>query len=137
MSTKIFVNLPVKDLAKSRDFFSQLGYGFNAQFSDENAACLVISEDIFVMLLTEPFFKSFTKKDIADSRTSTEAMIALSAESRAQVDDLCDKALAAGGSPAGDPQDHGFMYGRSFYDLDDHHWEVVWMDPAAIEQQSA
>ncbi|NLU71615.1 VOC family protein [Streptomyces sp. HNM0575] len=137
MSTKIFVNLPVKDLDKSRDFFSRLGYSFNPQFSDENAACLVISEDIFAMLLIEPFFKSFTKKEVADSRTSTEAMIALSADSRAAVDELADKALAAGGSTAGEPQDHGFMYGRAFYDLDDHHWEVVWMDPAAIEQQPA
>ncbi|WP_314172396.1 VOC family protein [Streptomyces winkii] len=136
MSTKIFVNLPVKDLAKSRDFFSRLGYSFNPQFSDENSACLVISDDIFAMLLTEPFFKTFTKKEIADSRTSTEAMIALSADSRADVDELADKALAAGGRAAGDPQDHGFMYGRSFYDLDDHHWEVLWMDPAVIEQQS-
>jgi uncharacterized protein len=137
MSRKIFVNLPVKDLAKSRDFFSRLGYSFNPQFSDENAACLVISEDIFAMLLTEPFFKSFTKKQVADSRTSTEVMIALSADSRAEVDELADKALAAGGRAAGDPIDQGFMYGRSFYDLDDHHWEVVWMDPAAIEQQPA
>ncbi|SCK40057.1 VOC family protein [Streptomyces sp. WMMB 322] len=137
MSQKIFVNLPVKDLAKARDFFSRLGYSFNPQFSDENAACLVISDDIFAMLLTEPFFKSFTKKEIADARTSTETMIALSAESRAAVDELADKALAAGGSPAGEPQDHGFMYGRSFYDLDGHHWEVVWMDPSAVEQQPA
>jgi uncharacterized protein len=132
MSTKIFVNLPVKDLDKSREFFTQLGYSFNPQFSDENAACLVISDDIFAMLLLEPFFKSFTKKEIADSRTTTETMIALSAESRAQVDDLADRALAAGGQVAGETQDHGFMYGRSFYDLDDHHWEVVWMDPSAI-----
>jgi len=137
MSQKIFVNLPVKDLAKSREFFSRLGYSFNAQFSDENAACLVISDDIFAMLLREPFFKSFTKKEIADSRTSTETMIALSADSRARVDELTDKALAAGGTPAGETQDHGFMYGRAFYDLDGHHWEVVWMDPAAIEQQPA
>lgn len=135
MSTKIFVNLPVKDLAKSRDFFSRLGYSFNPQFSDENAACLVISDDIFAMLLTEPFFQSFTKKKIADAGTGTEVMIALSADSRADVDELADKALAAGGRSAGDPQDHGFMYGRSFYDLDEHHWEVVWMDPAAMEQQ--
>lgn len=134
MSTKIFVNLPVNDLEKSKEFFTRLGYSFNPQFSDENAACLVISDEIFAMLLVEPFFKSFTKKEIADSRTSTEVMIALSAESREQVDDLTDKALAAGGQPAGDPQDHGFMYGRSFYDLDDHHWEVVWMDPAAAQQ---
>ncbi len=135
MPTKIFVNLPVNDLEKSKEFFTRLGYSFNPQFSDENAACLVISDEIFAMLLVEPFFKSFTKKEIADSRTSTEVMIALSAESREQVDDLTDKALAAGGQPAGDPQDHGFMYGRSFYDLDDHHWEVVWMDPAAAAQQ--
>jgi len=135
MSTKIFVNLPVKDLAKSKEFFSRLGYSFNPQFSDENAVCLVISDDIFAMLLTEPFFKSFTKKEIADSRTSTETMIALSAEGRAEVDELADKALAAGGQPAGDPQDYGFMYSRSFYDLDDHHWEVVWMDMSAVEQQ--
>ncbi|WP_181767482.1 VOC family protein [Streptomyces albidus (ex Kaewkla and Franco 2022)] len=135
MSTKIFVNLPVNDLEKSKEFFTRLGYSFNPQFSDVNAACLVISDEIFAMLLVEPFFKSFTKKEIADSRTSTEVMIALSAESREQVDDLTDKALAAGGQPAGDPQDHGFMYGRSFYDLDDHHWEVVWMDPAAAAQQ--
>jgi predicted lactoylglutathione lyase len=135
VSTKIFVNLPVQDLDKSRDFFSRLGYSFNSQFSDDNAICLVISDDIFAMLLREPFFKSFTKKEIADSRTSTEVMLALSADSREAVDELADKALAAGGRAAGDPQDHGFMYGRSFYDLDDHHWEVVWMDPAVIEEQ--
>lgn len=136
MSTKIFVNLPVQDLEQSRAFFSSLGYSFDAQFSDENAACLVISDDIFAMLLVEPYFRTFTKKDVADSRTTTEAIIALSAESRAQVDDLADRALAAGGEAAGDPQDHGFMYGRGFYDLDGHHWEVMWMDPSAVEQQS-
>ncbi|HWM36180.1 MAG TPA: VOC family protein [Streptomyces sp.] len=135
MSTKIFVNLPVKDLSKSKEFFSQLGYSVNPEFSDENAACLVISDDIFAMLLTEPFFKSFTKKGIADSRTGTEVMIALSAEGRAQVDELADKALAAGGQPAGDTLDYGFMYSRSFYDLDDHHWEFVWMDVNAAQQQ--
>ncbi|SCK18725.1 hypothetical protein H181DRAFT_01314 [Streptomyces sp. WMMB 714] len=136
MSTKIFVNLPVQDLAKSRDFFTQLGYSFDPQFSDDNAICLVISDDIFAMLLLEPFFKSFTKKEVADARTSTETMIALSAESRAEVDEQADKALAAGGRPAGDPQDYGFMYSRSFYDLDEHHWEVVWMDLEAAAQQS-
>lgn len=135
MSTKIFVNLPVRDLEKSRAFFSSLGYSFDAQFSDENAACLVISDDIFAMLLVEPYFRTFTKREVADSRTTTEAIIALSAESRAQVDDLADRALAAGGEPAGDPQDHGFMYGRGFYDLDGHHWEFMWMDPSAVEQQ--
>lgn len=135
MSTKIFVNLPVQDLARSKAFFTQLGYSFDDRFSDENAACLVISDDIFAMLLTEPFFKTFTKKEIADSRTSTETIIALSTDSRAQVDELADRALAAGGRAAGDPQDHGFMYVRSFNDPDGHHWEVLWMDPAMVEQQ--
>lgn len=133
-SQKIFVNLPVKDLARTREFFSRLGYSFDSQFSNEKAACLVISEDIFVMLLTEPFFQSFTKKGIADAGTSTEVMIALSADSREAVDELADKALSAGGRSAGEPQDHGFMYARSFYDPDEHHWEVVWMDPAATGQ---
>lgn len=133
MSRMIFVNLPVKDLSASTAFFEALGFSKNSQFSDENASSIVISDAIHVMLLTEPFFKGFTKKDIADSTTSTEAMMALSADSRDAVDELADKALAAGGQPATDPQDHGFMYGRSFYDLDGHHWEVMWMDPSAIE----
>jgi predicted lactoylglutathione lyase len=135
MSTKIFVNLPVQDLARSREFFAALGYGFDERFCDDNAICLVISEDIYAMLLTEPFFKSFTKKAVADARTSTEVMLALSADSRTAVDDLADKAIAAGGRDATDPLDYGFMYSRSFYDLDEHHWEVVWMDPAKLEEQ--
>ena len=134
MSTKIFVNLPVQDLAKSRAFFAALGYGFDERFCDDNAICLVISEDIYAMLLTEPFFKSFTKKAVADARTSTEVMLALSADSRAAVDDLADKAVAAGGRDAADPLDYGFMYSRSIYDLDEHHWEVVWMDEAQLEE---
>ncbi|MGK5529627.1 VOC family protein [Streptomyces sp. URMC 129] len=133
MSTMIFVNLPVKDLERSKTFFGKLGYAFNAQFTDENAACLVISETIYAMLLTEPFFRTFTKKEIADPATSTTAIIALTAESREQVDDLVDRALAAGGQPAMDAQDQGFMYGRSFLDPDGHQWEVVWMDPAAVQ----
>lgn len=133
MSRMIFVNLPVKDLSASTAFFEALGFSKNSQFSDENASSIVISDTIHVMLLTEPFFKGFTRKDIADSTTSTEAMIALSADSRDAVDELADKAIAAGGQTATDPQDHGFMYGRSFYDLDGHHWEVMWMDPSAIE----
>lgn len=133
MSRMIFVNLPVKDLSASTAFFEALGFSKNSQFSDENASSIVISDTIHVMLLTEPFFKGFTRKDIADSTTSTEAMIALSADSRDAVDELADKAIAAGGQTATDPQDHGFMYGRSFYDLDGHHWEVMWMDSSAIE----
>ncbi|WP_158888223.1 VOC family protein [Amycolatopsis anabasis] len=134
MSTKIFVNLPVADLAKSREFFTKLGYTFNEQFSDENAASLVISEHIHAMLLVQPFFQTFTKKEIVDADKATEAIVCLSAESREQVDELVDAALAAGARPANDPQDHGFMYGRSFYDLDGHHWEYMWMDPAAAQE---
>lgn len=136
MSTKIFVNLPVQDLARSRAFFTELGYGFDERFCDDNAVCLVISDDIYAMLLTEPFFKGFTKKAVADARTSTEVMLALSADSRAAVDELADKAIAAGGRDATDPLDYGFMYSRSFYDLDEHHWEVVWMDPAKLDEMS-
>ncbi|MGW7366579.1 VOC family protein [Streptomyces sp. NPDC054841] len=132
MSQMIFVNLPVKDLEKSKAFWSKLGYSFNPQFSDEKTACLVFSDTIFAMLLTEPRFKDFTKKDIADAAATTEAIIALSAESREKVDELADAALGAGGSPANEPQDHGFMYGRSFQDPDHHIWEVVWMDPKAV-----
>jgi uncharacterized protein len=134
MTQRIFVNLPVHDLARSKDFFAALGYSFDARFSDEKGAALVISEHIYAMLLTEPFFKTFTQKNVADARTDTEVMLALSARSREEVDELADKALAAGGTPTGPPQDeYDFMYGRSFYDLDGHHWEVVWMDPAALE----
>ena len=133
MSTKIFVNLPVKDLDKSKEFFTKLGYSFNAQFTDENAASLVISDDIYAMLLTEPFFKSFTKKQIVDSSKSTEVLIALSTESRQEVDKLVAKALAAGARESSEPQDHGFMYSRAFDDLDGHTWEILWMDPTTIQ----
>ncbi|MFV0130000.1 VOC family protein [Streptomyces sp. HMX112] len=133
MPQMIFVNLPVKDLAAARAFWSELGFSFNEQFSDENAASLVLSDTIFVMLLTERRFKDFTKKDIADARTTTEAILALSAESREKVDELADAALAAGGHPANDPTDYGTMYGRSFQDPDHHLWEVIWMDPSAVQ----
>jgi predicted lactoylglutathione lyase len=135
MATKIFVNLPVKDLNKTMAFFTQLGFGFNQQFTDEKAACMVISEDIFVMLLTEPFFKTFTKKEVADAAKTTEAIICLSADSRADVDALVAKAMNAGGTTHNAPQDHGFMYGHGFQDLDGHLWEVMWMDPAAVQQE--
>jgi predicted lactoylglutathione lyase len=135
MATKIFVNLPVKDLNKSVAFFTQLGYRFNPQFTDDNATCMIISEDIFVMLLVEPFFKSFTKKEIADSTKTTESIICLSAESREAVDELVSKAVAAGGKTPNEKQDQGFMYGHGFEDLDGHLWEVMWMDPSAVEQE--
>ncbi|WP_437964145.1 VOC family protein [Sorangium sp. So ce260] len=130
---KIFVNLSVRDLKRSMEFFSKLGFEFNRQFTDDNAACMVISEEAYVMLLVEPYFKTFTKKEICSTSTHTEGLFALSCCSRAEVDEMVKKALAAGGSHAMDPQDHGFMYGSSFYDLDGHHWEVIWMDPKAVQ----
>lgn len=129
----IFVNLPVNDIDASRTFFTELGYSINAQFSDETTASVVISDTIVVMLLAREKYAEFTKKEIADARKTSEVLIALSAESREKVDELVDKALAAGGTAAGETQDHGFMYGRSFDDLDGHTFEVVWMDPAAVE----
>ncbi|WP_392670356.1 VOC family protein [Streptomyces sp. LN785] len=135
MPQMIFLNLPVKNLETTKGFFGKLGFSFNPQFSDENTACLVISDTIFAMLLTEPRFKEFTKKEIVDASKYTEAMFALSAESRERVDELVDTALASGGSPANETVDQGFMYGRSFQDPDHHIWEVVWMDPAVVQDQ--
>ena len=132
-SRSIFVNLPVRDLKKSMAFFSGLGFQFNQQFTDDKAACMIVSGDAFVMLLTEPFFKTFTKRALCDTSTHSEGLFALSCSSRAEVDDLVHKAIAAGGTTAMDSQDHGFMYASSFYDLDGHHWEVLWMDPATIK----
>ncbi|MFD1147281.1 VOC family protein [Saccharothrix hoggarensis] len=133
MSVKIFVNLPVSDLAKSIEFFAALGFAHNPQFTDDNASCVVFSDTVYAMLVTEPFFKTFTTKEIADSATTTEVIVALSLDSREQVDELADKALAAGGGFVKEPEDHGFMYGRSFTDLDGHIWNVFWMDEAATQ----
>ena len=130
---KIFVNLPVKDLDRSVDFFKKLGFSFNPQFTDETATAMIVSDEAFVMLLVENRFKDFTTKELADAATQTEAIVAFSAASRAEVDQLADRALEAGGSPANDPIDQGFMYARSFQDPDGHIWELVWMDPSAIE----
>ncbi|MCQ0022639.1 VOC family protein [Streptomyces somaliensis DSM 40738] len=136
MEQMIFVNLPVRDLDAAKRFWTELGYSFNPQFTDENAACLVFSDTIFAMLLTEPFFKNFTKKDIVDASSATETIIALSAESRARVDELVDRALAVGGTPANETQEYGdFMYSRSFQDPDRHIWEVVWMDVEKAQEQ--
>lgn len=134
MSSKIFVNLPVKDLDKSKAFFATLGYTFNAQFTDETAACMVISEDIYAMLLTEAKFREFTPRAIADATKVTEVLVALSTDSRDKVNELVDKAVAAGGSEVRPPMDYGFMFNRSFADLDGHIWEIVWMDMAAVQQ---
>jgi hypothetical protein len=133
MPSMIFVNLPVKELAASTKFFTELGFSQNQQFSDDRASSFAISDQIHVMLLTEPFFKTFTKKEVANASQSTEAILALGVDSREEVDELVEKAIRAGGSPSNEPQDHGFMYVRSFQDPDGHLWEVMWMDPAAIE----
>ena len=133
MSRMIFVNLPVQDLDASVDFFTKLGFTFNQQFTDENATCMVVSEQAFVMLLARPFFSTFVTKDVADPAATTGAIVGVSAESRKEVDALVDKAVELGGTLTKEPQDEGFMYGRSFYDLDGHAWEVIWMDPAAVQ----
>ena len=130
---KMFVNLAVGDLEKSKKFFSTLGFSFNPKFTDDNAACMVVSDEAFVMLLTRPFFKTFTRREVCDTSRYTEGLLALSCDTRAEVDELVKKAFAAGGQRAMDPQDHGFMYGWSFYDLDGHHWEIFWMDPQAAQ----
>ena len=134
MTTKIFVNLPVEDLEKSKAFFAKLGYRFNPQFTDETAACMVITDDIYAMLLTKAKFKEFTKKAIADATQTTEVLTCLSVDSKAKVEEMLDAALEAGATEARDPMDYGLMYGRSFNDLDGHIWEIIWMDPRAAEK---
>ena len=133
MSRKVFINLPVRDLKKSMDFFAQLGFTFNPQFTDDNAACMVISEEIYSMLLTHKRFADFIPgSTISDAHKTTEVLVALTCESRAEVDSMFDKATSAGGTSFRPAADHGFMYERSFRDLDGHIWEMFWMDPSAI-----
>ena len=134
MATKIFVNLPVKNLDRSVEFFTKLGFSFNAQFTDETATCMVVSEDIFVMLLTEAKFKEFTPNPICDATKSTEVLVCLSSESREEVDKMICKAVAAGGTTYNEPQDYGFMYSHGFQDLDGHIWETMFMEPSAVNQ---
>ncbi len=132
MASKIFINLPVKDLNNSISFFTKTGFTINAQFTDETAACVVITEDIYAMILTHSKFKEFTHKEIADATKTTEVLIGLSFDSKEKVNELTNKALQAGGTETRAPQDYGFMYGRSFNDLDGHIWELFWMDPEAV-----
>ncbi len=134
MPTQVFVNFPVKDLEKSKAFFSHLGYTFNPQFTDEKAACMVISDTIYSMLVTEPTFKSFTPKTVADGHATKEVIVCLSCDSREKVDETIQKAVAAGGTawPA-EPLDHGFMYYHGFHDLDGHHWEIMFMEPSHVQ----
>ena len=135
MATQIFVNMHVKDLAKSKAFFEQLGYSFNPQFSDENAACLVISDTIYCMLLTTGHMERFIPKgkSIADATKTTETLLALSCDSKDAVNTIYDKAVGAGATECRPAEDHGFMYARSFNDLDGHIWEVFWMDPSTVK----
>ncbi|HXV95958.1 MAG TPA: VOC family protein, partial [Gaiellaceae bacterium] len=128
---KLFVNIAVTDLERAVVFFTGLGFEFDPRFTDETATCMLIGEDAYAMLLVRERFQDFTQKEIADPAEQTEAILALSAESREEVDALADKALATGGSPANEPMELGFMYGRSFQDPDGHQWEVFWMDPVA------
>ncbi|MFE6168990.1 VOC family protein [Viridibacillus arvi] len=133
-SKNIFINIPVKDLNKSFKFFQELGFDFNPHFSDESTASMIISDNIFTLLMVEERFKGFTKKEITDTTTSAEAIFCLSAENRDQVDELVNKALASGAKPYSEPQDHGFMYIWGFQDLDGHIWEIAYMDESAVNQ---
>lgn len=130
MRRMFFVNLAVQDVQRARDFWTALGFAFNEQFSDETAIAMVVSEHVHVMLLSEPKFSTFTARPIADTTDVTEGLFSLMCESREAVDAMVGLALAHGGRPAMPPQDHGFMYGWSFYDPDGHHWEPFWLDPA-------
>lgn len=132
MARQIFVNIPVKDLTKAITFYTHLGFTFNQQFTDENATCMIISENIMVMLLREEFFAKFTPKTIANAKQSTEMLICISAESREEVDKIVRLAVAAGGKTLVPVQDHGWMYGHGFEDLDGHMWEISYMDMSAV-----
>jgi len=134
MPQQIFVNLPVKDLKRSVDFFTKLGYTFNPQFTDENATCMIVGDNLFVMLLTEKFFGSFTSKAIADTSKATETLTCLSCDSKQQVDDLVAKARAGGARVPRTAQDHGFMYAHGYEDLDGHTWELVYMSGMPPQQ---
>nr|WP_315212155.1 VOC family protein [uncultured Flavobacterium sp.] len=134
MASKIFINLAVKDLKKSIDFFTKLGFSFNPQFTDEQATCMIVADNIFAMLVIEQRFKDFTKKEICNAHKNTEVLIAIDTDSREKVDEMVKTAVDAGGSIYMEPQDHGWMYGHSFADLDGHQWEIMYMDENAIPQ---
>ncbi|MFN7160743.1 MAG: VOC family protein [Candidatus Gracilibacteria bacterium] len=133
MARSIFVNLCVKDIEKSKTFYTELGFTINEQFTNESAACIVMADNIFLMILTPEFFQSFTKKTPVDATNNVEVMNAFSAESKEEVEEMYQKALAAGGTEGNAPQDYGFMVSKSFQDLDGHIWEVVYMDPNQVQ----
>lgn len=137
MATKIFVNLPVKDLQQSINFFTQLGFTFNPQFTDEKAACMIIGDNIFAMLITEERFRDFTRKPICNAHQSTEVLLAVDVESKEKVDELVKKAVDAGGFTYADPKDYGWMYYHSFVDLDGHQWELMFLDESAVPTDPA
>lgn len=136
METKIFLNLPVKDLNTSIAFFTQLGFSFNPKFTNEKGTCLVISENINAMLLTEEFYQTFTNKQICNTATTSEVIISISLDSRAKVDEMMEKVIKASGSEYMKTQDYGWMYNRTFLDLDGHHWEVFYMNESQIPEMS-
>ncbi len=133
MAKQIFVNLPVADLERAITFFSALGFTFNAQWTDSSATCMIVGDNIFIMLLNRERFQTFTPKPVADARQTTEVLVCLGLDSRDEVDTLVRKAVAAGGSIYNEAQDHGFMYGHGFQDLDGHLWELVYLVPQAAE----
>lgn len=133
MSRMLFVNLPVADLEASKAFFTDLGFEFNPQFTDENAACMIVNDQTNVMLLTKAHFSSFTDKPIVDARSQVQTLLSFSADSREEVDELADKAVANGGKETKEPQDLGFMYQRSIQDLDGHVWEIGYMDMSKVD----
>lgn len=137
MAKQLFLNLPVKDLNRSVEFFTALGFSFNPDFTDENATCMIVNDGAYVMLLVEGYFKTFISKGIADTSGTAEAIVAFSVDSREAVDDTIRKALTSGGTPAQEAQDYGFMYNHSFQDPDGHLWEVMWMDPAGPPADAA
>lgn len=132
MARKLFTNLPVKDLQKSIEFFTKLGFTFNPQFSDKNGTCMIVGSDAFVMLLAEEFFRTFTKKELVNAATATEVITAITVDSKDEVDAIVDTALSAGGAPSNETSEQEFMYTRSFQDLDGHLWEVLYMGPTAM-----
>jgi uncharacterized protein len=134
MATQIYVNLPVKNLKQSMEFFAKLGYEFNPQFTDETATCMIVDKNIFIMLLAEEKFKAFTPKEVVDARKSTEVLLCLSMESRQAVETMVKKAVSAGGSLYSQPQDHGFMYAHGYQDIDGHIWELVFTDMSSAPQ---
>ena len=131
MGRQIYVNLPVNDVAKTKAFFAALGFQFEPKFSNDDAVCMIVADDIYVMLLVERFFKSFISKELCDAKQSTEVLVCLSCDSRAEVDQQVGKAVAAGGRILREPQDYGFMYSHAFEDLDGHIWELVYMNTDA------